>query len=832
MQKILHYLFLFSLLILVISGCKKESVPPQVDYSFNYEVFSPNQDGIQDELKLTLNIKTDHFIRYWQYDILDANDQVIKTKKSEGNLADLQKKGFHPKESIEYPTEIVWDGTDEAGNKVKDGQYFFKFIVMDNNRNIVTLTDKDKLVTIIDTVKPKAEYKLTNAIFSPNEDGKKDSLLLDLTTVMDKEEYLLKANKDQKWVIEILNNQLAMVAKTDLPNQQDLSFEWKGLDNNSQLAEDGYYSIKIHSTDKGGNYFEETIPDIKLSTKEYPVEIKVAEGFFSPNGDGKKDTIDFELTLKDKSNISTWELSIVDKNNKLVNKITNGRDIPNQLTWDGKTDKNMTAAEGLYLGRLSVVYDDGSNPVVESQSFQIDVTKPSAEISISPAVFSPDNNEVKDKTYIDQKASEEKTAWTGVLVDEQDNAVKTIVWEQSIPAQYSWDGKDDNDQLSPDGTYYYILSCTDLAGNEFQSEKNMVAIYTEKTPVSVTNQYPIFSPSENGQFDQQTFTLTSETQTENQIVSWELALVNEAEEVIFSNKENSDLPSTIVWDGKSNEGNDPVEGMYVPHLKVNYFHGTTSMVTGEAFLLDITPPVVDVKRNVEIFSPDDDGENDQLVYSITEVKEKTPIKKWELLIYSPDKQRVFKTFTGEGEPTGQITWDGKSDKGLLVESIEDYPVTIIAEDTVGNVLTKELPPIPIDILVIKLPDGRYKIRISSINFRPNSPQMTSDKKNTEIINRLAQALKKFPTHKILLEGYANKYGVNLSKSVEERALKLSQDRAFTIAKLLSRKGISMSRMTVKGRGFENQIIKVRADMTKEEREEMKINRRVEFYLSK
>ena len=39
-------------------------------------------------------------------------------------------------------------------------------------------------------------------------------------------------------------------------------------------------------------------------------------------------------------------------------------------------------------------------------------------------------------------------------------------------------------------------------------------------------------------------------------------------------------------------------------------------------------------------------------------------------------------------------------------------------------------------------------------------------------------------------------------------------------------------MTIVGRGFDDPIIPLRKDMTKEEREEMARNRRVEFYLEK
>ena len=52
----------------------------------------------------------------------------------------------------------------------------------------------------------------------------------------------------------------------------------------------------------------------------------------------------------------------------------------------------------------------------------------------------------------------------------------------------------------------------------------------------------------------------------------------------------------------------------------------------------------------------------------------------------------------------------------------------------------------------------------------------------------------------------------------------------TVAKELNKRGIEKERMTIVGRGFEDPIIPLTKDMTKEEKEEMARNRRVEFYL--
>ena len=164
-----------------------------------------------------------------------------------------------------------------------------------------------------------------------------------------------------------------------------------------------------------------------------------------------------------------------------------------------------------------------------------------------------------------------------------------------------------------------------------------------------------------------------------------------------------------------------------------------------------------------------------------------------------------------------------------MEWYRKYPVQIISEDLVGNKILKEVSPVLVDILVEKLGDGRYKIRVSSIRFKPNLPVMTDYERNMDILDLLANALKKFPEHKILIEGYANYWRKGLS---EKRGYNLSYNRALLVSDELNKRGIEKDRMTVKGRGYENPIIPLRPNMTYEEKLEMGVNRRVEFYLEK
>jgi outer membrane protein OmpA-like peptidoglycan-associated protein len=107
--------------------------------------------------------------------------------------------------------------------------------------------------------------------------------------------------------------------------------------------------------------------------------------------------------------------------------------------------------------------------------------------------------------------------------------------------------------------------------------------------------------------------------------------------------------------------------------------------------------------------------------------------------------------------------------------------------------------------------------------------MTKDDKNQDILSKLTNALKKFPEYTITIEGYANEYKKGLN--VKDAAT-LSKNRAVTVANELQKLGIKKERLVTVGKGFDNPIIALKPNMTKEESDEMAVNRRVEFYLSK
>jgi hypothetical protein len=77
----------------------------------------------------------------------------------------------------------------------------------------------------------------------------------------------------------------------DLKTRSPENYTWDGTDNLNGLLPDGVYSVRVSSTDKAQNYQSAQIDNIIINTEITPVTLTLEDGYFSPNGDGDKDTL-------------------------------------------------------------------------------------------------------------------------------------------------------------------------------------------------------------------------------------------------------------------------------------------------------------------------------------------------------------------------------------------------------------------------------------------------------------------------------------------------------------------------------------------------------------
>ncbi|MDR1985995.1 MAG: pallilysin-related adhesin [Treponema sp.] len=254
------------------------------------------------------------------------------------------------------------------------------------------------------------------------------------------------------------------------------------------------------------------------------------------------------------------------------------------------------------------------------------------------------------------------------------------------------------------------------------------------------------------------------------------------------------------------------------------------MIVQEAPVTEDEPvPALRFSSTPQYFSPDNDGVDDELFISLTATAA-VPIVSWSFQIREPQPPfQVFYQIEGEGSPPERITWNGRSNKGELVQAATDYPFTFKATDSQGREGSMN-GAIGVDVLIIREDDG-LRIQVPSIIFRAGyadflelSPDIMAN--NVRVLRRIAEILNKFRDYRVRVEGHANRTQVDADEEERQELQPLSESRARAVVNQLVEFGVSRNRLTAIGMGSTKPVVQL------EDRDNWWKNRRVEFILIK
>ncbi|MCK4540836.1 MAG: gliding motility-associated C-terminal domain-containing protein [Spirochaetales bacterium] len=756
--------------------------------------FSPNGDDVKDSVMISPNIPVQSGIDFWEVVIKNISGKSVRSY-SGGKLA---------------PGDITFDGKGVSGNLLPEGGYTATLKVRYLNGNAPEETSPP---FTIDVTPPTASVRADLRVFSPNGDGRKDEITI-----------FQESSPEISWSGEIIGPGDNLVKSVSWVGNADVKYIWDGREENGRLAQDGTYRYRLQSTDRAGNSGASSEITFDLNTEETPVLLSVDFEAFSPNADRVKDTISLLPDLKIAEGIDTYKLSILSRAGAIIRTFEGKGRIPQSFDWEGRTDQGERAPDGLYMGQLYVLYQNGNEETAKSRGFILDTVYPTVEIQSRYTIFSPNQDGLKDRFIVQQETSEE-TLWEGTVLDASGKIIRQVFWKGRAES-FTWDGTDQDGNTVSDGNYRYRITTADEAGNRSEASVENIEVDTRITRVFVTSNARQFSPSGDGIDD--TITFNTIVNVTDGIEEWSLKFFRgEILEKSYSGEAR--IPKKVIWDGL-NESGVVVEGEYTAEFSVLYAKGDRPVSRTSPFKLDTSAPEVSLQITPTPFSPDNDGVEDELTITI-EVEDLSLIESWNLLIEDPKGARFYE-YRGEGTPGSELTWDGLSASGELVQAAEDYRYTFSIRDTLGNEKIVS-GIIPVDVLVIW--DGdQLKIAIASITFAPDKPALEKSDpeilaKNNYVLQRLAEILNKYRTYQIVIEGHANRTQADPTLAVKEQKeelLPLSRDRAQTVKDALIALGVAEQRLSVVGRGSEDPKVSF------EDRENWWKNRRVEFILVK
>jgi len=401
-----------------------------------FAAFSPNADGTLDEQQFDL-----------QTDRPEAVTEMVLEIKNESNVTVWQTAANR------FLSTVDWNGTAPDGTAVPDGEYSANVgITLANG----TTNTAGTATFTLDRTPPSIDLTLAYTLFSPDGDGNRDALIIEQAS-----------SNEEQW------NAVIRSATGDVVQEYTFrgiatDLEWTGTDEAGNTLPDGVYSYKISAQDAAGNEVSREVTGIRIDTRQPRLFVTAGSSGISPNGDGIRESVDFELYANLLDGAEGWRLTIRDEGDRTIREFTGSTIRPQQtIGWDGR-DEQGNVSEGTMRAEYAIDYIKGNQPRAVSSEVIVDITPPQVSIDLSPLPFSPDNDGVDDSLTIaiDVEDRSDIEAWRFEILDRNDRFFNEFTGRGTPASELIWDGKASDGELvisAEDYPYRFVIG--DELGN-------------------------------------------------------------------------------------------------------------------------------------------------------------------------------------------------------------------------------------------------------------------------------------------------------------------------------------------------------------------------------
>jgi flagellar hook assembly protein FlgD len=663
-----------------------------VDYSDAMWI-SPNNDGKADALEFPVTITDQRYVAEWKMEIFDPDGSLVRTYRNKETRVETL--GFKNvvnrliagKAGVEVPPSFRWDGIFDSGDIAADGAYTFVISAADDNGNAAST---EVYTVMVDNTAPEVaieEIAEAAKIFSPDGDGNKDTIAI-----------VQSGSEEELWDAGIYNSAEEKTRDFTLRNGAPAPFAWDGADDTGRIVPDGVYSYRIAATDRALNSGDASIGNIIISTLQPKVSLTINDAFFSPNGDGVKDSLTLNALTPVQEGVTGWSVTVRNDAGTARRTITGdpGSAVPARFVFDGRDDFGAMLGEGAYNAKLSVSYRNGYVSESLSPVFTLDVTPPRATVRTEHNAFSPNNDGIQDEMIFIQEGSAE-ILWIGEIrragAAASERPARTMRFAGTPPARTAWDGLTDTGSPAPDGDYAYQLSATDLAGNTGRSTGPnglpiTFALSTADTPVMVNTDLRAFSPNNDNARD--AITIIPQLQVASGLSSWRIDILNSAGTAMRSFDGASAAPGPISWNGRDAAGRVVPDGSYIARIEARYAAGNQPSAQSRPFVVDTLAPKATVEAAYRLFSPNGDGRKDNLPLKVaTEGNDA-----WIASIANARGEEL-QSWSWTGAAPASLNWDGADKAGNTVPD-GAYRFVLSSTDEAGNSTSIPLEGITVD----------------------------------------------------------------------------------------------------------------------------------------
>ena len=404
--------------------------------------FSPNSDGVADHVVLLPRLEdTDEIERYTLRIHAGhgepASAEVVRTLSGRGRV----------------PEQIIWDGIDDAGDRVADGDYFASLEVSYVKGNNPSTSSPP---FVIDTRYPEAELTADSLVLSPDGDGRREVM-----------QVRQSSTSEEQWEGEITDRAGAVVRRFFWRGELT-DFTWDARDENGNVVENGSYTYRVTGRDQAGNTATAVLEGIEVDGRPTPVFVTLAADGFSPNGDGVRDTQAIGIAAQLNTGIRTWEVQFSHAEQGAQRAMGGTGAVPERVVWDGLNNQGSPAPEGAYVAEVLVDYLKGNQPRERSATFLLDRTPPHVTLALTPQPFSPDDDGVDDELTLEIDVDDLSpiSGWSMTIADPLGSPFTTFSGRGAPGDRFTWNGLSDSGELVQSAMEYPVaLAVSDAVGN-------------------------------------------------------------------------------------------------------------------------------------------------------------------------------------------------------------------------------------------------------------------------------------------------------------------------------------------------------------------------------
>ena len=237
--------------------------------------------------------------------------------------------------------------------------------------------------------------------------------------------------------------------------------------------------------------------------KPPPAVLRIPDKIISPNGDGVKDQIVFDLEVGEEV---AWELEIQkrtdkDKLDRILQRYA-GTGLPStKIVWEGEDDAGNRVSDGTYTAQWFTVDAADDRQLRSEVTITVDTTPASLEISAEPPVFADSDKEKvvhMPKVHLQASDLNSLDRWELQFFDSNQKLVYRIAEEGEPSDTIVWNNWKQSDDLQK-ATYRCVLTVHDIAGNRSTGEASFSTIRVDKEDIDKTEGRLVATSSEERQ---------------------------------------------------------------------------------------------------------------------------------------------------------------------------------------------------------------------------------------------------------------------------------------------------------------------------------------------